>query len=157
MNRSLHKLGFYLPLNTLRNTRNQQKPFFTLILLITLGLSFIFTSSPHPLHPSSWDMATTWVPLSRVTEQSNSLAPWFQGTFGFRSVTTEAPQCLPVSHLLSSKDFSCGRDRWQVVCSSFWYTLPRLFFWGRKSQVRGVLGLVTYWRWFNKKMWLGKA
>ena len=45
MNRSLHNLGFFLPLNTPRNTRNQQEPFFTLILPITPHLSFIFTSS----------------------------------------------------------------------------------------------------------------
>lgn len=42
--------------------------FLALTLPITLHLSFIFTSSPHPLHPSSQDVATTWVPL----RQSNS-------------------------------------------------------------------------------------
>lgn len=47
MNRSLHKLGFFLPLNTLRNARNQQEPFFTLILLITF-----ICHSYLPLHPT---------------------------------------------------------------------------------------------------------
>lgn len=37
-------------------------------------------------------------------EQCDRVTPWFQGTFGFRSVTTEVPQRFPVSHLMRSKD-----------------------------------------------------
>lgn len=44
-------------------------------------------------------------------EQGDKVTPWFQGTFGFRFVTTEVPQCFPVSHLMSSKDSSHDRDR----------------------------------------------
>lgn len=70
---------------------------FMLVLLITLHLS------NSPLHSSSWDLAATWAPWAMW--QSNSLGPWSQGTLGFRSVTTEVPQRLPISRLMSSKDF----------------------------------------------------
>lgn len=90
------------------------------------------------------ERATTWVPLSRVTQQSNSLAPWFEGTFGFRSVTTEVPQCLPISHLLSLKDFRVTAETGDRLSAHLSGTRSRIISFEAESQVRGVLGLVTY-------------
>lgn len=87
----------------------------------------MWSSSPHPLQPSSWDMAATWVPVSKVTEQSNSLAPWFQGTFGFRSVTTEVPQRLPISHVLSFKDFRVTAETGDRLSAHLSDTHARVF------------------------------
>lgn len=126
-------------LSTTGHPRIQLEPFFTLVLLITLHLS------NSPLHSSSWDLAAIWVPLSKVTEKL--LGPWSQGTLGFRSVTTQVPQCLPISRLMNSKDFRVMTQTGDTLLKN----TPLSIIWGRKDQVHGVLGLLSYWLWFYRK------
>lgn len=81
-------------LSTTGHPRIQLELFFTLVLLITVHLS----NSPLQLLRPGCNLGAL------EQRHRNSLGPWSQRTLGFRSVTAEVPQCLPISHLMSFKD-----------------------------------------------------
>lgn len=90
-------------------------------------------------------------PLSNVTEQL--LGPLVSRDLGFQICHYWSPTASPnlTPHELQGLQ-SHARDRWHIAKN---HSCP--LFWGRTDQVRGVLGPVTYWLWFYRKTWLGKA
>lgn len=126
--------------STTGHPRIQLEPFFTLVLLTTLHLSNL----PLQLLRLGCNLG--------ALEQCDRVTPWALDLKG----PWVSDLWLLKSHSVSQSHTSRASRTWesqQRQVTHCWKTLPCPLFWGRTDQVCGVLGLVTYCDFIEKRGW----